>query len=113
MGKILIVGDFKLKSAVPVTAWLFGQRSSIMANFNNIAPHLPKLSNFGWRIDVAISTSTLNRVLEPAIVMEIRLSNGRKETFEVHPSQFHRLRFAVATLLKEMENLEMKSILKN
>ncbi|GFU12002.1 COMM domain-containing protein 5 [Nephila pilipes] len=97
-----------------LTNVLYGQRrSSIITNFNNLAPHLPKLSNFSWRIDVAISTSTLNRVLEPAIVMEIQLSDGRRETFEVHPSQFHRLRFAVATLLKEIENLEMKSILKN
>ncbi|GFS46606.1 COMM domain-containing protein 5 [Trichonephila inaurata madagascariensis] len=97
-----------------LTNVVYGQRrSSIFANFNNIAPHLPKLSNFSWRIDVAISTSTLNRVLEPAIVMEVQLSDGRRETFEVHPSQFHRLRFAVATLLKEIENLEMKSILKN
>ncbi|GFR13172.1 COMM domain-containing protein 5 [Trichonephila clavata] len=97
-----------------LTNVVYGQRrSSIFANFNNIAPHLPKLSNFCWRIDVAISTSTLNRVLEPAIIMEVQLSDGRRETFEVHPSQFHRLRFAVATLLKEIENLEMKSILKN
>ncbi|KFM66823.1 hypothetical protein X975_03846, partial [Stegodyphus mimosarum] len=44
--------------------------------------------------------------------MEIELSDGRKETFEVHPTQFHRLRFAVATLLKEMENLEMRNVLK-
>ncbi|GFT82467.1 COMM domain-containing protein 5 [Trichonephila clavipes] len=97
-----------------LTNVVYGQRrSSIFANFNNIAPHLPKLSNFSWRIDVAISTSTLNRVLEPAIVMEVQLSDGRRETFEVHPSQFHRMRFAVATLLKEIENLEMRSILKN
>ncbi|XP_055950428.1 COMM domain-containing protein 5-like [Argiope bruennichi] len=97
-----------------LTNVVYGQRrTSIIANFNNIAPHLPKLKHFKWRIDVAISTSTLNRVLEPAIVMEVQLSDGRRETFEVHPSQFHRLRFAVATLLKEMENLEMKSILKN
>ncbi|PRD25305.1 UNVERIFIED_CONTAM: COMM domain-containing protein 5 [Trichonephila clavipes] len=63
--------------------------------------------------NVVYGQSTLNRVLEPAIVMEVQLSDGRRETFEVHPSQFHRMRFAVATLLKEIENLEMRSILKN
>ncbi|KAG8200806.1 hypothetical protein JTE90_006387 [Oedothorax gibbosus] len=94
--------------------FVYGQkRQSIVSSLQHNVPHLPKLSEFRWRVDVAISTSTLNRVLEPAIIIEIKLSDGRKETFEVHPSQFHRLRFAVATLLKEMENLETRNILKN
>ncbi|XP_071087894.1 COMM domain-containing protein 5-like isoform X1 [Haliotis cracherodii] len=75
-------------------------------------PHLPSLDLFRWRVDVAISTSVLNRVLEPTVMMEMTLSNGRIHTFEVPVSKFHELRYNVAYVLKEMEDLEKRSILK-
>lgn len=93
---------------------VYGPRCSpIRASLMKNAPHLNKLEKLGWRLDVAISTSALSRVLEPTIVMEMTVDGDRKETFEVQPSQFHQLRFAVASLLKEMENLEKKNVLKN
>ncbi|XP_065053535.1 COMM domain-containing protein 5-like [Rhopilema esculentum] len=73
---------------------------------------LPKLDSLRWRVDVGISTSVLNRVLEPTILMEMNLDNGKSETFEVPVSKFHELRYNVATVLKEMEDLEKHSILK-
>lgn len=92
---------------------VFGARKvAIKDNFLKVVPHIPKLKQLRWRIDVAISTSSLSRVLEPVIVMEIQLSNDQKKIFEVHPSQFHQLRFAVATLLKEIENVETRNVLK-
>ncbi|XP_064636184.1 COMM domain-containing protein 5-like [Lineus longissimus] len=75
-------------------------------------PRLPKLDEFRWRVDVGISTSALNRVLEPAVLMEMTLSDGKLQNFEVPMSKFHQLRYDVASVLKEMEDLEKRSILK-
>lgn len=75
-------------------------------------PRLPQIKSFKWRVDVAISTSVLNRVLEPTVLMEITLSNDKIHTFEVPVSKFHELRYNVAYVLKEMEDLEKRSILK-
>lgn len=74
--------------------------------------HLPSLDSLRWRVDVAISTSALNRVLEPSVLMELKLSDGKIHTFEVSLSKFHELRYNVAYVLKEMEDIEKKSILK-
>ncbi|XP_070554256.1 COMM domain-containing protein 5-like [Ptychodera flava] len=73
---------------------------------------LPSLERLKWRVDVAISTSVLNRVLEPTIMMEMTLSNGSIHNFEIPVSKFHELRYNVAYVLKEMEDLEKRSILK-
>ncbi|XP_064404733.1 COMM domain-containing protein 5-like isoform X2 [Halichondria panicea] len=43
---------------------------------------LPKMDSVRWRIDVTISNSSLHRVLEPSILMEMTLSNGAIKTFE-------------------------------
>lgn len=76
--------------------------------------------------------SVLNRVLEPSILLEMTLSDGSIKTFEVGVwssnspwcgmwwpvslqvpvSRFHELRYNVAFVLKEMEDLEKRSILK-
>jgi len=73
---------------------------------------LPKLDLLRWRVDVGISTSVLSRVLEPTIVIAIKLDVGKLETFEVPVSKFNELRFNVTTVLREMEELEKRSILK-
>lgn len=73
---------------------------------------LPSLESFRWRVDVTISTSVLNRVLEPTVLMEMKDSTGKITTFEASQTKFHELRYNVAYLLKEMEDLEKRSILK-
>ena len=75
-------------------------------------PRLPRLESFKWRADVAISTSVLNRALEPTVLMEMSLSNGNIHKFEVPTSKFHELRYNVAFVLKEMEDIEKRNILK-
>lgn len=71
----------------------------------------PTLNSFRWRVDVSISTASLNRVLEPAIVMEMNINNGEKQSFEVSKEKFHELRYAVAYVLKQMQQLEKRSVL--
>jgi hypothetical protein len=44
--------------------------------------------------------------------MEMTLSDGTIKTFEVQVSKFHELRYNVTYVLKEMEDLEKRNILK-
>lgn len=92
---------------------VFGsKRAAVDKQLLSTRPRLPRLLQLKWRVDVAISTSVLNRVLEPSIIMEMTLSNGQTKVFEVPVSQFHQLRYSVAYVLKQMEELEKRSILK-
>lgn len=54
---------------------------------------LPGLSNFKWRVDVAIATSSLKRALKPSVLMQMTLDNGKIHTFEMPVEQFHKLRY--------------------
>jgi len=92
---------------------IFGSRREHIDQVSlNTRPRLPQIENFKWRVDVGISTSVLNRVLEPTVLMEMTLTDGNIRTFEVPVSKFHELRYNVAFVLKEMEDLEKRSILK-
>nr|CAD7460493.1 unnamed protein product [Timema tahoe] len=68
-----------------------------------------KLEKLRWRIDVTISSrydiygvdqrssssslvNVLSRVLEPCLLLEMTLNNGRKEVFEVSLAKFHQMR---------------------
>ena len=72
---------------------------------------LPGLSNFKWRVDVAISTSSLKRALKPSVLMQMTLDNGKIHTFEMPVEQFHKLRYNVAFVLKEIEDLEKRAVM--
>ncbi|XP_056294784.1 COMM domain-containing protein 5 isoform X1 [Pseudoliparis swirei] len=75
-------------------------------------PHLPTVEDFKWRVDVAISTSSLARALQPSVLMQMKLSDGSFHRFEVSVSKFQELRYNVALILKEMNDLEKRNILK-
>lgn len=96
-----------------IASVVFGsRRPCIDTNAMNCRPQLPKLDLLRWRVDVGISTSVLNRVLEPTVMMQMTLSDGRRHSFEVPIAKFHELRYNVSSVLKEMEDLEKRSILK-
>uniref|UniRef100_A0A8B9FR72 COMM domain-containing protein 5 n=1 Tax=Amazona collaria TaxID=241587 RepID=A0A8B9FR72_9PSIT len=73
---------------------------------------LPSVQDFKWRVDVAISTSSLARALQPSILMMLKLSDGTAHRFEVPVAKFQELRYNVALILKEMNDLEKRSVLK-
>uniref|UniRef100_A0A8C3VCT1 COMM domain-containing protein 5 n=2 Tax=Passeriformes TaxID=9126 RepID=A0A8C3VCT1_CATUS len=73
---------------------------------------LPSIQDFKWRVDVAISTSSLARALQPSILMMMKLSDGTAHRFEVPVAKFQELRYNVALILKEMNDLEKRSVLK-
>ncbi|XP_067121666.1 COMM domain-containing protein 5 [Centruroides vittatus] len=88
------------------------RRIAIDAGRLKQGPSLPILKSLRWRVDVTISNSVLSRVLEPSVLMELISDKDAKYTFEVHPLKFQQLRFSVAALLKEMQDLEKRNVLK-
>uniref|UniRef100_A0A3Q0RC21 COMM domain-containing protein 5 n=1 Tax=Amphilophus citrinellus TaxID=61819 RepID=A0A3Q0RC21_AMPCI len=92
---------------------VFGnRRAALEATASQNDPRLPTLQELKWRVDVAISTSSLARALQPSVLMQMKLSDGRFHRFEVPVSKFQELRYNVALILKEMNDLEKRSILK-
>uniref|UniRef100_A0A8D0HC43 COMM domain-containing protein 5 n=1 Tax=Sphenodon punctatus TaxID=8508 RepID=A0A8D0HC43_SPHPU len=92
---------------------VFGNRRSLLeATILKQGNRLPAIENFKWRVDVAISTSSLARALQPSILMQLKLSDGTAHRFEVPVSKFQELRYNVALILKEMNDLEKRSFLK-
>uniref|UniRef100_A0A3B5R7T0 COMM domain-containing protein 5 n=1 Tax=Xiphophorus maculatus TaxID=8083 RepID=A0A3B5R7T0_XIPMA len=88
------------------------RRATLEAASSQNDPHLPTLEEFKWRVDVSISTSSLARALQPSVLMQLKLSDGSFQRFEVPVSKFQELRYNVALILKEMNDLEKRSILK-
>lgn len=92
---------------------VFGNRRAVLeAAASQKDPQLPTVADFKWRVDVAISTSSLARALQPSVLMQMKLSDGSFHRFEVPVSKFQDLRYNVALILKEMNDLEKRSILK-
>jgi len=72
----------------------------------------PQLVSLDWRVDVTISTSEMQRVLKPSILMRMQDDSGKIRTFELNTEQFHKLRYSVSRVLKEFDTLEKLPILK-
>ncbi|KAM3612105.1 uncharacterized protein V6R79_002636 [Siganus canaliculatus] len=91
---------------------VFGtRRATLEAATSENDPRLPTVQDLKWRVDVAISTSSLARALQPSVLMQMKLSDGSFHRFEVPVSKFQELRYNVALILKEMNDLEKRSIL--
>ena len=72
-----------------------------------------KLQDMSWRLDVAISSSAVAKVMEPQINLDLTLSNGEKREVSLTQDKFQQLRFSVASMLKQMEQLEKKKVFRN
>ncbi|XP_068596557.1 COMM domain-containing protein 5 [Brachionichthys hirsutus] len=91
---------------------IFGnRRAALEAASSQKDPRLPAVEDLKWRVDVVISTSSLARALQPSVLMQMKLSDGTFHRFEVPASKFQELRYNVALILKEMNDLEKRSIL--
>ncbi|XP_053555145.1 COMM domain-containing protein 5 [Bombina bombina] len=92
---------------------VYGNRRPVLENAAlKQGIRLPTVEDLRWRVDVAISTSSLSRALQPSILMQMKLSDGSSHRFEVSVAKFQELRYNVALILKEMNDLEKRSILK-
>ena len=76
--------------------------TDIRKHYADAIPHGVSIVNTRWRVDVLISSNSINRVMRPTLLMELTLSNGKIETFEVPIEKFHELRYTSAKLLSEM-----------
>lgn len=72
-----------------------------------------KLRDVAWRLDVAISSSAIAKVMEPQINFDLTLGDGDKKELSLTQDKFQQLRFAVASMLKQMELLEKKKVFRN
>ncbi|KAF5274524.1 hypothetical protein FQA39_LY07136 [Lamprigera yunnana] len=72
-----------------------------------------KLTKFNWRIDISFVYGFLKEQVPPTIIINLQLSSGKQCTFEVDLQTFHKLRFNVSLLLKELTAIEKLSLVKN
>jgi hypothetical protein len=65
---------------------------------------VPTLDDLRWRLDVIISSSSVQVVLRPQLTLQCTLSDGSVHAFHVSKQQFNELRYTVARCLKEMDD---------
>lgn len=63
------------------------------------------IARFSYKFDITLSGA------KPILILHLTLSNGKQLTFRMPYQLFHRLRFSVARLLKEMQFLETRQII--
>eukprot|EP00761_Pharyngomonas_kirbyi_P000518 gb/GECH01000518.1/.p1 GENE.gb/GECH01000518.1/~~gb/GECH01000518.1/.p1 ORF type:complete len:266 (+),score=66.37 gb/GECH01000518.1/:1-798(+) len=68
------------------------------------------MNGLRWRVDVTISSNAMHRVFKPVVLLELDLTapdgSRKMRTMEVSVEMFHELRFAVASVLKRMQEIE-------
>ena len=72
----------------------------------------PRIANMKWRVDVSISTSSLDKIMKPSVMVELSLSDGSIKTFEMDVDQFQKLRYDTARLLRQMQEIERHPIMR-
>jgi len=99
--------------AIPlIVEGLKKSRHELESRSLSIRTRFPRLDALKWRVDVTISSSSLLRVFRPNVMMQMTLSDGRIKTFDVPFEQFHQLRYNVAKVLREMQELERHPIMR-
>ena len=73
---------------------------------NEIQFVAPKLTSLTWRVDVILSSSSVNRVMQPAVILTLGFSDGTFRTVELSVKAFHDFRYRVAEALHSMHKLE-------
>ncbi|KAH8073424.1 hypothetical protein JL721_2716 [Aureococcus anophagefferens] len=71
-----------------------------------------KENEAAWRVDVSISTSSLDKIMKPSVMVELSLSDGSIKTFEMDVDQFQKLRYDTARLLRQMQEIERHPIMR-
>ena len=77
-----------------------------------VHPACPRLASTRWRVDVAISTSSLQKCLKPSVLMQLGLSDGKLKNFELPLEKFNELRFNVAKALRAVQDLEAHPLIR-
>ena len=108
------LADLKFPDAflVDLCSVLRKSRDSLSEAAEARCASLPELESFTWRTDVKISTDSMQRMLEPSLLMRIVASDGTRRTFACDTEQFEQLRFGVAQLLSDLNAVESLPILR-
>ncbi|KAJ8936450.1 hypothetical protein NQ314_012312 [Rhamnusium bicolor] len=84
-----------------------GNRDEIVNNLlHNFNTDFGKLSSLKWKIDISLSNSALLKKIPTSIILCLTLKNNNKYTIEVEGKTFHKLRFNIALILKELTLLK-------
>ena len=59
-----------------------------------------------WRVDAILSSSSVSRVMQPFIILQLELTDGTYHTLELSIQSFHDLRFRIAEALHSLHKLE-------
>lgn len=71
-----------------------------------------RLNEMNWRIDVALSTNSLSRVLKPEV--QFKLANATENSeFHMTVQQFQEFRRQTATLIKDIFTMEQFTFIRN
>ncbi|CAF0753750.1 unnamed protein product [Brachionus calyciflorus] len=88
------------------------KRQYVERSLANKCPKNVFIEKIDWRIDVSLSTSSLNRTMESSVQFQLCLSDGKIILFEANLHVFHLLRFNVALVLKEMDDILNRQLFK-
>lgn len=69
------------------------------------------ITKIAYRYDISMIDETTPANTKPILVMDLLLSTGTRMVFRVSNAMFHKLRFTVARLLKEIQFLETRKII--
>ena len=67
-------------------------------------PTYPQQLHLGWEFILTLSFSALNRVLEPSVLMELKLSDGKIHTFEVSVESSIEIKFDITWSYVKRQN---------
>lgn len=73
---------------------------------------IPHLHRFKWRVDITISSSSVQKIFRPTLLVTLIDTNGCMKTFEMSVQQFHGLRYKVAKALLAMQEVERHPIIR-
>ena len=99
-------------------AWSPSHKECVLAKLNFMDSEYSKrknkerLQDMTWRIDVALSTNSLSRVLKPEV--QLKLCTGSDNIdFHMTVAQFQELRRQTATVIKDMFTMEQFAFIRN
>ena len=95
-------------------AWVLENEAALKAMPKEIqtSNFFPRIVDVKWRVDVTISTSSLERVMRPSVMMQLTLTDGTVKTFEMAMDQLHKLRYSLAKVLRSMQEIERNPIMR-
>jgi hypothetical protein len=73
---------------------------------------LPSVSGVAWRVEVTVSSSSVSRVFQPVLLLQLTGSDGSTLLMECSRERFQQLRFQAASALKSCEDTAALPILK-